>query len=135
MLFFIKRQDEDIVNKTLLQIKISSTCNTYVLLESISACIRCINIWVQVLSENLCDFSTRIFTWVQILQENLYYNTWVQVLQGMNGIGKKPLWSDIFCYYNSNSVNSPNPYDRLAVVCFAPFFAASSPIKCLYLSL
>lgn len=77
----------------------------------------------------------RIFTWVQILQENLYYNTWVQVLQGMNGIGKKPLWSDIFCYYNSNSDNSPNPYDRLAVVCFAPFFAASSPIKCLYLSL
>lgn len=79
------------MNKTLLQIKISSTCNTYVLLESISACIRCINIWVQVLSENLCDFSKRIFTWVQILQENLYYNTWVQVLRGMNGIGKKTI--------------------------------------------
>lgn len=30
-------------------------------------------------------------TWVQILQENLYYITWVQVLRGMNGIGKKPL--------------------------------------------
>lgn len=53
------------MNKTLLQIKISSTCNTYVLLESISACIRCINIWVQVLSENLCDF----------LKKNLYLGT------------------------------------------------------------
>lgn len=79
------------MNKTLLQIKISSTRNTYVLIESISACIRCINIWVQVISESLWYFSKRIFTWVQILQENLYYNTWVQVLRGMNGIGKKPL--------------------------------------------
>lgn len=135
--FFIKRQDEDIVNKPLLQIKISSTCNTYVLLESISACIRCINIWVQVLSENLCDFSKRSLPGYKFSKRTCtlihgykFCGVWMVLVKNHYGT-----CSDFFCYYNSNSDNSPNPYDRLAVVCFAPFFAASSPIKCLYLSL